>query len=473
MSSLMPSLASSPSLHRCVTTNSPHRKRATTSCEHFWAQNRPAAREATESRHHGLHLLRNIWRESSAVRSSSPPAKSVPVRPRSVVPWHQSNSEVGRTAFRVARRTERLPNLGTDLPDLSEVSRLTVAAVGDCTLPAGRFIHVHIDLVGPLPTSTGYTYCLTTVDSFTRWPEGIPIPDITFDTVVRAYYHHRPGRQFEWQPFHFLAKLCGIQLSRKTADHPAANGLVERFHRTLKAAIMCHADQQWTETLPLVLLGLCMAFKTDLQASVVELVYGEPLRIPGKLLTSTTDPMEPAHIITQLRQHMARLRPVPAARHASPTTFVHKDLHNCTHVFSRQDALRRDLEPPYSDPYQVLSRRQKTMKPLVRGKPVTVSADKLLTQLWINSLFANITASGHLLIVHEVCWSNLFTPVHVCWTLVFKFPFRLKLASSMCFCFRVGHSSTSLMIKASWWCSFSLQQLLAELYSTLTIQWLL
>jgi hypothetical protein len=63
---------------------------------------------------------------------------------------------------------------------------------------------------------------------------------------------------------------------------------------------------------------------------------------------------------------MARLRPVPAARHASPATFVHKDLHNCTHVFLRQDATHRALEPPYSGPYLQL---------LVRSKPVTVSAD--------------------------------------------------------------------------------------------------
>jgi cleavage and polyadenylation specificity factor subunit 1 len=64
------------------------------------------------------------------------------------------------------------------------------------------------------------------------------------------------GRQFESQFFHYLAKLCGIQLSRTTAYHPATNGLVERFHRTLKAAIMCHADQNWAQALPLVLLGI-------------------------------------------------------------------------------------------------------------------------------------------------------------------------------------------------------------------------
>jgi hypothetical protein len=73
---------------------------------------------------------------------------------------------------------------------------------------------------------------------------------------------------------------------------------------------MCHADQQWTEEPPLFLLGIRTAFKTDLQASVDELIYGEPLRITGELLTPTTDPVEPAHLITQFRQHMAGLRPV-------------------------------------------------------------------------------------------------------------------------------------------------------------------
>jgi len=49
------------------------------------------------------------------------------------------------------------------------------------------------------------------------------------------------GRQFESQLFHSLAKMCGIHLSRTTPHHPAANGLVERLHCTLKAALMCHA----------------------------------------------------------------------------------------------------------------------------------------------------------------------------------------------------------------------------------------
>jgi hypothetical protein len=87
----------------------------------------------------------------------------------------------------------------------------------------------------------------------------------------------------------------------------------------------------------LILLGIRTAYKEDLEAFVAELVYGEPLRIPGELLTPTAGPVDPTHLITELRQHMAGLGPVPAARHKSPSTFVHSDLERCTHVFLRQD----------------------------------------------------------------------------------------------------------------------------------------
>jgi cleavage and polyadenylation specificity factor subunit 1 len=182
------------------------------------------------------------------------------------------------------------------------------------------------------------------------------------------------GRQFESQHFHSLARLCGIQLSRTNAYHPAANGHVERFHRTLQAAIMCHADQQWTEALPLVLLGIRTSFKADLDASVAEIVFDEPLRIPGDLVITAADPAEPAHLITQLRRHMARLRPVPASHHASSATFVHKDLHNCTHVFLPQDASRRVLKPLTTAPTRSFLAEKKILQLLVRGKPVIVSA---------------------------------------------------------------------------------------------------
>jgi cleavage and polyadenylation specificity factor subunit 1 len=68
----------------------------------------------------------------------------------------------------------------------SKVSRHTVTPLGDLTPPAAHFLHIHIDVVEPLPMSAGYTYCLTAVKRFNRWPEVIPIPDITADTMART-----------------------------------------------------------------------------------------------------------------------------------------------------------------------------------------------------------------------------------------------------------------------------------------------
>jgi hypothetical protein len=103
--------------------------------------------------------------------------------------------------------------------------------LGNFTPPAARFLHGHIDLVGLLPVSLGYTYCLTAVDRFTRWPEVTPIADITADIVARALMTGwiarfrcpqtittEQGRQFESQLFKSLANMCGIQLSRPTGS---------------------------------------------------------------------------------------------------------------------------------------------------------------------------------------------------------------------------------------------------------------
>jgi cleavage and polyadenylation specificity factor subunit 1 len=272
----------------------------------------------------------------------------------------------------------------------SKVSRHTIIPVGNFPLPPTHFLHIHSYLVGPVPSSAGFQYCLTAVDRFTCWPEAFPIPDITAETVSRALLSGwiscsgcpqtitaDQGRQFESQLFHSLAKMCGIQLCRMTPHHPAANGVVERLHRTLKAAIMCHADEKWTEALPLVLLRIRTAYKEDLQSSTAELIYGEPLRVPGELLVPAALKVKTSVFIQQLRRHMDQLRPTPAACHASPATLVHKDLWDSTHVFLWQDAIRCALEPLYSGLHKVVARMDKTLKFVVCGRQVTVSADRV------------------------------------------------------------------------------------------------
>ncbi|XP_039312413.1 uncharacterized protein LOC120359339 [Solenopsis invicta] len=100
------------------------------------------------------------------------------------------------------------------------------------------------------------------IDRSSRWPEAIPIPVVTADTVATALFNHwitrfgapstittDQGAQFESQVFNALMKLTGCSRIRTTAYHPAANGLIERWHRSLKAAITCHNSTNWVDVL--------------------------------------------------------------------------------------------------------------------------------------------------------------------------------------------------------------------------------
>lgn len=272
----------------------------------------------------------------------------------------------------------------------TKVHKHTVTPYGDFPLPEGRFKHIHIDLVGPLPTCYGFTYCLTVVDRFTRWPEAIPLPDITAETVVKALYFNwiarfgtpvrvtsDQGKQFESSLFRSFTSILGIQIQRSSAYNPKCNGMVERLHRPLKQAIMCLSHLKWVDALSPVLMGLRSVYREDLKASAAELVYGETIRLPGDFYDdSTLPPCTPA-FIEKLHDIIRETRPRAASRHGISKLYIPKDFKTCSHVFLRHDAVRRSLQPQYDGPFRVIKRLPKDFVILVNGTEKTVSIDRL------------------------------------------------------------------------------------------------
>ncbi|BHF59596.1 hypothetical protein SprV_0100255700 [Sparganum proliferum] len=244
----------------------------------------------------------------------------------------------------------------------------------------------------PLPLSNGCSYLLTCVDWFTRWPEAIPLSDIAAPTVVKAFLSRwvaifgapstittDRGAQFESHLFQSLLSFLGCTRIRTTAYHPAANGMVERFHRQLKASLRAAADpENWTDHLPLVLLGIRSALKPDLDCSAAELVFGATVRLPGEMISPTPQSAveDPTNLLHRLRQFMRTLSPVPPRSSASPS-YLEKDLATCSHVYLRCDRVRRPLEPPYDGPFRVISRGKKNFR-IQRGtREEVVSVDRL------------------------------------------------------------------------------------------------
>ena len=177
----------------------------------------------------------------------------------------------------------------------SKVSQHTRTPLQNFEVPNGRFDHLHVDIVGPLTPSQGFTYLFTIIDRFTRWTEAIPMTDSTAITCARSLFREwisrfgvpgeitsDRGPQFTSELWDQLHCTLGTKASRTTSYHLQANGMVEKFHRTMKASLMARLgnNPNWTEELLVVMLGLRTAFKEDLGCSSAELVYGTHLRLP-------------------------------------------------------------------------------------------------------------------------------------------------------------------------------------------------
>jgi Integrase core domain len=135
-------------------------------------------------------------------------------------------------------------------------------------VPARRFNHVHVDIIGPLPTAArGERYMLTGIDRTSRWPEAVPhiTAERYADSFVEGWVSRfgvpelvtmDKGTQFTSATWACLASKLWFKPVLTSAYHPQANGMVDRLHRQIKDALRARVcGAAWVDHLPWVMLG--------------------------------------------------------------------------------------------------------------------------------------------------------------------------------------------------------------------------
>ena len=113
------------------------------------------------------------------------------------------------------------------------------------------FKRVAVDLVGPIfpPSNAGHRYILTFIDYANRYPEAIPLKNISTESVAEALVgiYSRVGvpeevlsdlgTQFISDCMKEVSRLLSIRHLTTTPYYPICNGLVEKFNATLKTML--------------------------------------------------------------------------------------------------------------------------------------------------------------------------------------------------------------------------------------------
>jgi hypothetical protein len=234
-------------------------------------------------------------------------------------------------------------------------------------IPHRRFSHIHIDIVGPLPSSQGHTHILTMIDRTTRWPEAAPLTSTTAADCASALITtwitrfgvpdtitSDRGTQFTSSIWSQISHLLNIQHITTTAYHPQSNGMIERFHRSLKATLRARCTTpDWTAHLPWFLLSYRATPHDISNTSPAEAVFGSPLILPAQFAAAPDD--DQSLFLSKLQSSLAGHLTAPSKPPPPPAT-IPDTLLTTKFVFVRSPPSHPPLAPAYRGPYLILRR---------------------------------------------------------------------------------------------------------------------
>jgi hypothetical protein len=193
------------------------------------------------------------------------------------------------------------------------------------------FKKIAIDMVGELPkSSSGFKYILTIIDYATRYPEAIPLKSTNSRVVADALleFFARVGIPEELvsdQGSNFIGNVMtqlyenlGIHKIKTSVYHPEGNGLVERFHSTLKSMLKKFVGEcvkTWDKYLPYLLFAYREVPTESTGYSPFELLYGRTIRGPLAVIKETwlekrPDTSNLTSYVLEMRKRLATMQEV-------------------------------------------------------------------------------------------------------------------------------------------------------------------
>ena len=268
--------------------------------------------------------------------------------------------------------------------------RLTRSPIASFPVPKTVASHIHIDVVGPLPPSNGYTGWLTITDRHSSLVITAPLFNQTAHSVITAiqerWYPDKgcPKRITADQGTNFLSEefksqarqLWGAICIYAKSHNQSENGFVERVHRTLKDTILKRSEEgrwgdprvtDWSVQLPHAVLALNAAPKKHLgDMSPAQIMLGIQPSLPYSLVCDEPE-SDPETMSRQVRE-MHRL--AKSARKVLETTamekignrkaYIPEDLKTCTHVYVKRGN-KKGMERAWSGQYRVRGRSEQAI----------------------------------------------------------------------------------------------------------------
>ena len=200
-------------------------------------------------------------------------------------------------------------------------------------LPTRPWQILAIDAVGPLPlTQRGNKYIIDVVCCFTHYVEGWAVKEVDMVVVARTVIEKVVCRYGLFEALvsdrgsPFVGTLAAdifralrIKRVQTTAQHPQSNGMIERFHETLKATLKLWSHEvgdEWDELLSHAIFAYNTAFHTTLQEVPHYLAHGYDARLPlDEVLGSRHEVKQDVHqfaaeAVERLQMTYARIRSI-------------------------------------------------------------------------------------------------------------------------------------------------------------------